>query len=202
MKKATLIIVSAIMALCVVWPSSAQAQFRIGPKAGVTVNSLHFNNEVFDNSNRAGFTGGLMTEFTVPVVGIGFDLSFMYVRRNASWMEQNNVLRDNRDYFEIPLNLKWKLGLPIVNRIITPYLTTGPSISFLTSRKAFHEMYRNKKYDSAWNFGFGAELFHHVQIGATYGIGISKAVKALGGGSGVNIKGKNRYWTITAAYLF
>lgn len=67
----------------------ADAQFRFGLRAGVAVNSLHFNKSTFDASNRAGFTGGVMTEFTIPVVGVGFDASLMYVRRNQEWMVQN-----------------------------------------------------------------------------------------------------------------
>ena len=59
--------------------SAAQAGglFKFGPKVGMTVNSLHFNNELFDSSNKAGWTAGLMTEFRIPVVGIGADLSLM-----------------------------------------------------------------------------------------------------------------------------
>ncbi|MBO4996180.1 MAG: PorT family protein [Muribaculaceae bacterium] len=203
MKAFKVIIVSAVMALtCAFAPANANAQFRIGPKAGLTVNSFHFNNSVFDDNNRTGFTAGLMTEFTVPVVGVGFDLSLMYVRRNAEWLRENNYTKDNRDYIEIPLNFKWKFSIPLVSKIVRPYLTTGPSIAFLTSRKAFNQMYHNKKYDAAWNFGFGVELLSHLQVGASYGLGMTKAVKAIGGGEAADISSKNRYWTVSAAYLF
>ena len=90
------------------------AQFRIGPRVGVAVNDLHFNKSVFDGDNRAGFTAGVMTEFTVPVIGLGFDLSAMYVRRSAKWMDGENIVKDNRDYIDVPLNLKWKIGVPVI----------------------------------------------------------------------------------------
>ena len=61
----------------------------------------------------------------------------------------------NRDYIEIPLNFKYKLGLPVVGKIITPYVFTGPSVAFLTSKKAITEAYKNKSVDVAWNFGLG-----------------------------------------------
>ena len=57
----------------------AQAQFKIGPRVGLTVNDLHFNKDVVDSDNQTGWTAGLTTEFTIPVVGLGFDLSAMYV---------------------------------------------------------------------------------------------------------------------------
>ncbi|MCM1028890.1 MAG: PorT family protein [Pseudoflavonifractor sp.] len=177
----------------------AAAQFKIGPKAGVTVNSLHFDRSVLDSDNRAGFTGGLMCEFTLPVVGVGFDLSALYTRRSAQWMEANDVTKDARDYFAIPLNLKWKLKLPIVR----PFLTTGPEVAFLTSRKAVNEAWRNHAVDWSWNFGAGLELMGHLQVAASYGIGINNAVKKTGiADNAAKVAAKNRVWTITAAYLF
>lgn len=180
----------------------AQAQFRFGLKAGVAVNSLHFNTSTFDSENRAGFTGGAMLEFTAPVSGLGVDLSLMYVRRNARWMEDNEIASDNRDYIDIPLNLKWRMNIPLINNIVRPFLSTGPSFSFLTSGRSVGSVYRNRKFDTAWNFGFGVELLRHVQVGASYGVGLTKALKTVGATSTANIKGRNRYWTITAAYLF
>ena len=180
----------------------AQAQFRFGLKAGVAVNSLHFNTSTFDSENRAGFTGGAMLEFTAPVSGLGVDLSLMYVRRNAHWMEDNEIASDNRDYIDIPLYLKWRMNIPLINNIVRPFLSTGPSFSFLTSGRSVGSVYRNRKFDTAWNFGFGVELLRHVQVGASYGVGLTKALKTVGATSTANIKGRNRYWTITAAYLF
>ena len=54
----------------------------------------------------------------------------------------------------------------------------------------------------AWNFGFGVQLLGHLQVGASYGIGMTKAFEKIGAVEGVDIQGKNRYWTVTAAYLF
>lgn len=175
----------------------ANAQFRIGPKVGINVNSFHFNKATFDSNNRVGFNAGILTEFTVPLVGIGFDASVMYVRRNASFTTGEEKVTNNRSYIDIPINLKYKLNIPVINNIVRPYLATGPAFAFLTSKKNFDE-FRNKKCDIAWNFGFGAELLRHVQIGASYGIGLNKAFKTTDNA----IDGKNRYWTVTAAYLF
>lgn len=201
MKKTVLSLLVALAAI-IGTALPASAQFRFGLRAGVAVNSLHFSTETFDARNRAGFTGGVMFEFTAPVVGIGMDLSAMYVRRNTSWLDEQGLTRDDRDYIDIPLNLKWKINIPLINSIIRPYLTTGPSFAILTSGRSIKEGYRNRKFDTSWNFGFGAELFRHLQIGASYGIGLTKALKEVGitGTSGIN--GHNRYWTITAAYLF
>ncbi|WP_161553806.1 outer membrane beta-barrel protein, partial [Paramuribaculum intestinale] len=109
---------------------------------------------------------------------------------------------DKREYIEIPLNLKWKINVPVVASIVKPFLTTGPSFSFLTSKESFRE-FKNKKTDVAWNFGFGVELIKHIQVSASYGIGMTKAFESVGLTNGAqNIDAKNRYWTVTAAYLF
>ena len=84
MKSSIRIIVLAIVAMIIALPASAQ--FRFGIKAGVALNSLHFSSDYLENlnsDNRAGFTGGLMAEFTLPVIGLGLDASLMYVHRSA-----------------------------------------------------------------------------------------------------------------------
>lgn len=203
MKKTRTIILSLIIAVATVCSLQTSAQFRFGLKAGMNVSSMHFSSKVLDADNRMGFTGGAMMEFTVPVIGLGFDLSAMYVHRNDRWATEYGKGSNNRDYIEIPLNLKYKLGLPVISKFVLPYLTTGPSVSFLTSRKAINEAMSNKSVDWAWNFGFGVQLINKVQIGASYGLGLSKALKYTGANNNAkSIDGKNRYWTITAAYLF
>lgn len=201
----------AIVAMVAV-STTASAQFSFGPRVGVAVNSLKFNTDVFDSSNRAGFTGGVQLEFMIPAINLGFDASLMYVRRTSD-VEVDTKVADlsskvSKDYFEIPVNLKYKIGLPVVGSVISPYVFTGPSFAFLTSGTAIKEAYEAKKFDVSWNFGFGLQLFRKVQVAASYGLGLSKSIvkKAIGGyegGTGVlPDNGKSRFWTITAAYLF
>ncbi|MCM1505432.1 MAG: PorT family protein [Muribaculum sp.] len=202
-----------LIALMVLVALPASAQFRFGVRLGTEVNSVRLDKSVFNNDNRAGFTGGLMCEFTVPIIGVGFDLSAMYVHRVGDSSPKNTGNADNdvlvnssrfknRDYIEIPLNLKYKLSLPVVSKILVPYITTGPSVSFLTSKRAISEAYKNKAVDVAWNFGLGLQFFNHLQVSASYGIGLNKTVEALSSLNTTPIEGKNNYWTITAAWLF
>ena len=198
--KILLVIIAALMGT-----SAAQAGslFKFGPKVGLTVNALHFNNDLFDSSNKTGWTAGLMTEFRVPVIGVGADLSLMYVRRNSEFMAGNNIGKDNRDYIEIPLNLRYNFSLPVINNVVMPYLAVGPSVSMLTSRKHIEAAYSNKSVDWALNFGIGVQLVKHLDVSARYGLGLTKAVNAVSeNDSNAGIQGKNRYWTVSVAYLF
>lgn len=182
---------------------TADAQFRFGPKVGLTVNDMHFNKSVIDADNQTGWTAGVMGEFTVPVIGISADLSAMYVRRNTKFLAEQKIPKDNRDYIELPLNVRYNFSIPVVNRVVLPYIGVGPSVSFLTSRKNIKDAYSNKSVDWAFNFGFGLRFLNHIDLNARYGLGLTKAVRAAGANTqAAGIEGKNRYWTITAAYLF
>ncbi len=203
MKKTRALIMSLVVVIAAVCSLQTSAQFRFGLKAGMNVSSMHFNSKVFDAKNRAGFTGGAMMEFTVPLVGVGFDLSAMYVHRTDCVESNGAKSSNNRDYIEIPLNLKYKLSLPLVSKVFSPFVTTGPSVSFLTTKRAINDAMKNKAVDWAWNFGLGVQLVNKVQIAASYGLGLTKAMNFTGlDPDAKSINGKNRYWTITAAYLF
>ena len=182
---------------------TADAQFRFGPKVGLTVNDMHFNKSVLDADNQTGWTAGVMGEFTVPVIGLSAGLSAMYVRRNTKFLQEQGISKDNRDYIEFPLNVRYNFSIPVVNRVVLPYIGVGPSVSFLTSRKNIKDAYSNKSVDWAFNFGFGLRFLNHIDLNARYGLGLTKAVRAAGANTqAAGIEGKNRYWTITAAYLF
>ncbi len=196
---------AVVLALAVMLP--AAAQFSIGPRLGVCVNKFHFDQSTFNKDNRAGFTGGLEAELMIPAIGLGLDVSAMYVHRSAtlptSINDVKNFVNVDNDYIEIPVYLKWKIGLPIVGKIISPYIFTGPSFAFLASKKAITEFAQSKKSDIAWNIGIGIQLIKHLQIGASYGLGMTKAVQFVKKDfENADIDGKNRYWTITAAWLF
>lgn len=210
MKAIKSVISVAIVAIALLLSSTpADAQIKFGIKAGANFNSLKFNQDLFNDDNRAGFNGGVMLEFTMPIIGVGMDASVMYVHRSGEdftdYDEAGNEISTStsRDYIDIPLNLKYKLSLPGIGSLVKPFVTTGPSFAFLVSKKNINEFIKNKSCDIAWNFGFGIELFSHVQVAASYGLGLTNTLEYVGiGNNNETIEGKNRYWTVTAAYLF
>lgn len=201
-------LIALLVAAAAVVPASAQ--FRFGVKAGAAINKLSLNKDALHSDNRAGFTGGIMMEFTVPVLNIGMDASVLYANRaatlpaidsNAQPIVDNGETvyeKKNRSYIDIPINFKWKIGLPVVGKIISPFLTTGPDFSFLLSKQNLTNAWESRKFDFAWNVGLGVELLQHVQVAASYGIGITKSVS----GDDALASGRNRAWTVTLAYLF
>lgn len=192
-----------VVAVATLFASPAMGQFRFGVKAGLAINDMKFNTDALKADNQKGFTGGLVSEFTMPVIGIGVDASLLYARRSFEAVGATGNTTDNRDYLDIPVNLKWKIGIPGVGKIVTPYITTGPDFSFLLSKKNISNAWENKTVDIAWTVGAGVQLFDKVQVGATYGWGLSDAASTESGNEhGALYSSKNRCWTVTAAYFF
>lgn len=211
MKKIKAALVSAIM-LCAalvagVQSASAGGPLRFGVKAGVNVNEMKFNESAFDASSRSGFTGGVTLQFVAPILNIGVDASVMYThRQNRIYFTEDGEtegITSNSDYIEIPVNFRWNISVPLISKVVTPYLFTGPDFSFLMSNKNVKNAWNNRTFDLGWNFGLGLRFVDHLEIGASYGLGITNSASADNALYGKNLAdGKNRFWTITAAWLF
>ncbi len=204
MKNLKHLIIVAMMAVFAC--GQANAEFRFGIKAGLNVNKLHLSDykENFNSDNQCGFTAGVMTEFTVPIVGIGFDLSLMYTHMKNEINEGENEGTVGKNFLEIPLNLKYKFNIPVINSIIRPMVYTGPTMALKLDKSTF-EGISTKTVQMGWNLGLGLELFKHLQVSGGYTFGINNVAKKIPGVNNMNIgdiKVKNNYWTITAAYLF
>ena len=204
MKNLKHLIIVAMMAVFAC--GQANAEFRFGIKAGLNVNKLHLSDYKanLNSDNQCGFTAGVMTEFTVPVVGIGFDLSLMYTHMNNEIKEGINEGAVGKNFLEIPLNLKYKFNIPVINSIIRPMVYTGPTMALKLDKSTF-EGISTKTVQMGWNLGLGLELFKHLQVSGGYTFGMNNVAKKIPGLNNMNIgdiKVKNNYWTVTAAYLF
>lgn len=208
MNKKTVLI--ALLALFCIAPASAKLRFGI--KAGLNLDNIKLNSfkssnplEIIDTDNKCGFTAGAMMEATVPMVGIGFDLSLMYTHMNAEISNDTDEGSVGKNFLEIPLNLKYKLNIPVVNKIIQPMVFTGPTMAVKLDKSTWKNI-KTKTIQMGWNLGVGVELFSHLQVSGGYTFGINNVVKYIPGvNNNLNledVKLKNNYWTVTAAYLF
>jgi len=188
----------AVIVTAVALPASAQLRF--GFKGGIAVNELRFNRDVMNADNQVGFTGGVMADLSLPIMGLGIDASLLYTHRDNDLYDGYETFK--RDYIDIPVHVRLKLGIVGLKELFAPYVFTGPSFSIL-----FHDDmptgYDSSKTYTSWDVGGGVELFKHLQISATYGIGFTKAMRSVNlDYEKDQVTGKDRYWTITAAYLF
>lgn len=193
-------ILLAIMLIAVALP--AAAQLRLGIRGGITIGEMRFDRDIIDSDNRVGYTGGLLLDLGIPVVGIGVEASVMYSHRNSRYRLSNDYQVFKRHYIDIPVYARYRLSLPKIERFFAPYIYTGPSFSVLFKENA-PDNYANSKTVLSWDVGAGADLFNHLRLSATYGLGISKALEYIDREyTGERIHGKDKHWTINAAWLF
>lgn len=202
--KKTIFCVALVAALFLAIP--ANAQFKIGPKVGVNISTLSLGGDLsknFQSSNISSFTGGVMAEFMVPVIGVGIDASVMYTRKGSDLKEITTGASEKQhtDYVEIPINLKYKFSLPVVGSFMSPFVYAGPSFGFRVGDN-FADQYKKKSFETAINVGIGLEFFSHLQIAGQYGWGLGKAMEFENDVLNSALNGKSRAWTVTAAYLF
>lgn len=188
------------VALLVVMALPAAAQVRLGVRGGMTVGDLRFDRKLIDSDNRLGYTAGLVLDLNIPVVGLGLEASVMYTHRNNRLSDKNFLYK--RNYIDIPVYARYKLSLPKVEHIVAPVVFTGPSFSILFNENA-PTNYKNSKTFLSWDVGAGVDLFRHLRVTASYGIGMSKAMSFIDRDfTGSTVEGKDRCWTLCAAYMF
>ena len=192
MKRVYLLILALVAWMAV----PAQAQFKWGIKGGANISSIHFSDlpETFSTVNLTGFHIGPTIELMAPLVGLGFDASILYSQTGMEIGTQTV----KSDYLNIPVNLKWKIGIPAVK----VFAAAGPYVGFrLGGGKIWDvlsDQIESKSFSAGLNIGAGVELIQHLQISATYQLGLTDnySIKKL------EIDGKNRGWLISAAILF
>ena len=128
----------AVVIACVAIAVPASAQFSFGIKAGAKINEIPENIGTFEFDDCAGFTGGVMGEFTLPIVGLGIDASLMYSYEPLSGErelgQKETFFTGANHYLDIPINLKYKLSIPAIEKFVAPYVFTGPNFSFMLSK--------------------------------------------------------------------
>lgn len=215
MKNMKRILILLIVAITTV--ASANAQFRWGIEAGMLVNKLHFGEDAIEKAlkpdNSYGWKAGVRVEFTVPIIGIGVESGLQYARMNNG--EDNKILVPDgenitnlreesaisKNFLMLPIHLKYKLTLPVIEKFVKPFIFTGPNLAFSLDKNTFKYL-KNKTCQVAWDLGLGVELVNHLQIGASYSWGMNKIANWSGLVSAQDLNIKNNYWTLSAAYLF
>ena len=196
--KRTILLVFVAVVTMVALP--AQAQLKFGVKGGLNISKVHFDKNVVSDGNVTGFNIGPMIEFKVPIVGIGFDAALLYSQKGFKIGDKSM----HTDHLDVPVNLKWKIGLPVAK----VYFTGGPYISFrMAGDKLLDDIdniagsFESKSFGAGLNFGAGVELFSHLQVGFNYGLGLTNNYSQLIDDKKIE-SGKDRGWSITAAILF
>ncbi len=157
---------------------AASAQIQFGLQGGANFSSTKIKG--ISSKNAAGWYIGPTVEMVVPIVGFGIEGSVWYSRVSSDAKINNSNKTIKFDYLAIPLNLKYKLQLPV----ITPFAFAGPEFQFKI-KDNLDNIYpgndltkqRAKNYTVGINAGFGVELFDKLQVSLAYNWGVSDALK-------------------------
>lgn len=199
MKKVTGLVLIILMAFITV---PAKSQLKFGVKGGLNISSVHLNSDILKADNVTGFQIGPMIETTIPLIGVGLDAAILYSQKGMDVKSETGTSTNVKtDYIDVPVNLKWKFGLPIIKG----YLAAGPYIGFRVGGDKFWEIpgsvvgqVKAKNFSAGLNFGAGVELISHLQVGINYGLGLTDNYSA----EKYDLNAKNRGWSVTAAILF
>ena len=192
-----LLIIAALLAV-----STANAQFRFGVKGGLNIAKVSFNKDVLNSGNITGFHVGPMIEGMFGKGGVGFDAGLLFSQKGFD--TDDKTVKNT--FLEIPANVKFKFGLPLVN----PYFAVGPYIDFRVSGDKLRDIsykdvkhqVESKSFGAGLNFAVGAEVLDKLQVGLTYSWGLTNDYKTFDGSELGSYTGKPHTWSISAAYLF
>lgn len=206
MKQKLAIVIIAILAL---WGSStANAQFRYGPAAGMTISDLKFRQDLFTVDNSVGYAAGVQAEFMFPGIGFGLGLGLMYNQLGATlhmgekliWSSQGyGKERSYLHYLEIPFHLRFKYTrLNGFEDKLAPLVYAGPTFGIQLG----HSDIKAVKYsggDLGITVGVGAEIFKHWQLTGSYTWGMTYAEKTR---LLTDFSARSYHWDIRVAYYF
>ena len=172
---------------------TATAQTRFGIIAGIVIENEMPSEDEKKNNNQVGYTAGAIVDFELPVQGLGLETGVKYTKHTYGKpsMEQYSI--------DVPVHVRYRLEVPVVEKVVAPYAFTGPSVSAGVSNKMPTRL-SDLKMSLSWNVGAGVEMFKHVRVAATYSIQVSKT-DVVNNGSLVRGK-KGNCWTISASYMF
>ena len=179
-------IVIILMSSMPVW---AQTQFGI--RGGIVIEQGSQSSE--DKDHHVGYTAGAVIDFDLPVNGLGIEASAMYTKHTYGKpsMEQYSV--------DVPVHLRYRLEVPIVEKVVAPCVFTGPAVSVGVGNE-MPKSVDDVKLGLSWNVGAGVDLFKHVRVAATYSIQVTKT-DIVDNGSVVKGK-KGNCWSVSAAIMF
>ena len=188
-----------MIAVCIGMAMPAQAQIHFGVKGGLNLSKASFSNvsENFKKDNFTGFFIGPMAEFNIPIVGLGVDAALLFAQRGIKVSEGNEDLTIKQNGIDIPVNLKYTIGLGSMAGI---YFAAGPDFYFdFAGNKTIEGVKTDKKKaEVGINVGAGVKLLNHLQVGANYNIPLGDTAKF----EGIDGSYKTKTWQVSVAYIF
>mgnify|MGYP000011465027 FL=1 len=174
---------------------------------------MKLSSDLFKTTNRAGGFIGPTVKFTLPIVGLGVDVSALYDFRQAKVTDPTSQEKAvKQQQIAIPVNFRYSVGL---GSMASAFLSAGPQWGINIGEKDFkwnrRSSYSLKKSNFSINAGLGVTFMKHFEVSANYNIAVGKtaevkALKTIGNAAeqliGVKTKSRNNSWQVAVAYYF
>lgn len=172
------------LALLSVMPASAQFAWGIRGGLNVVNNDIKAvtSESLKSKDNYTGMFFGPMAEFTVPIIGVGVDVSLLYSQKGLQMAEGENMKNQS---IAVPLNLKYSFGL---GNFLAIFAQAGAQFDYKFGD--LEKQYESVKAGDAtkgevskfileqntWsaNIGAGVKLINHIQAAVNYNIPLTK----------------------------
>lgn len=193
-------------------PQVANAQVKLGVKAGMNFSSLRLGDNQYNANNKAGYFLGPMVKVTVPLIGLSFDAAALYDKKeaelkwsdNANENQLGNSQRIKQQYIDIPINVRYGIGLGSLANV---FVFAGPQWGINVGDKNFKwnstSSYSLKKATFSVNVGAGVTLLKHLQGSVNYNIECNKSGEMkYDSDANKTWKGRNNTWQVSLGYWF
>ncbi|MBE3129485.1 MAG: PorT family protein [Acidobacteria bacterium] len=207
MKRLMTVLLIATFAGLFALPQTAAASVQFGIKAGGNMakpTGADAQDPLATLKSKVGFMGGIFLAFNFgKVVSIQWEV--LYTMKGANYVALDDSYTDKlySDYIEVPLLLKIKIPLPIIQ----PFVFAGPTVGFKLNEKLMSNgeeiplteaLLKNNDYGAI--FGAGLNLGRNFMIDVRYSLGMQKVIATLDGE--VQPDFKNGVWAATIGIAF
>jgi hypothetical protein len=201
----------AVLAAALTLSANASAQTKLGLKGGINTSEVSVNDDVWKTDNRLGFFIGPTVKFTLPIVGLGMDISALYEKRESKMKSEDGKLGSvvSREQLAIPINARYSFGLGETANI---FLFAGPQVAFNLGKKDKEIVpevadWTLKSSNFSINLGIGCTLASHLQATIGYNIALGKTGEVELSTKGVEASkkkydGRSNAWQLGVAYFF
>jgi hypothetical protein len=205
MKKLTTILVIAVCVGLLALPSRADVRFGI--KAGGNMakpTGLDAQDPLATLKNKVGFNGGVFLALNFGRV-VTIQWEALYTMKGATYVSLDDTFTDKlyADYIEVPLLLKLRIPLPVIQ----PFVFAGPTVGFKLQEKLesngeevplTENLLKNNDYGAI--FGAGLDLGRNFMVDVRYSLGLQKVISTVQGD--VQPDFKNGVWSASLGIAF
>jgi len=205
MKRLATVLVIAAFAGLLALPQPAHAGVQFGIKAGGNMarpTGIDAQDPLATLKTKVGFNGGIFLAFNLGRV-VTIQWEALYTMKGATYVALDDSYTDKlyADYIEVPLLLKLRLPLPIVQ----PFVFAGPSVGFKLQEKLEHngeelteKLFKSNDYGAV--FGAGLNLGRNFMVDVRYSLGMQKVISTIEGE--VQPDYKNGVWSASIGIAF